>query len=82
MKIVDKIAQKSAERKPFYSFEYFPPKTTQVQQGSALFSTREYFSLRKLLAFHTIFTSGLSYFSPYRSFSFFLSLSFRRVLPV
>jgi methylenetetrahydrofolate reductase (NADPH) len=30
MKIVDKIAQKSAEGKPFYSFEYFPPKTTQV----------------------------------------------------
>ncbi|KAG0307320.1 hypothetical protein BGZ98_000555 [Dissophora globulifera] len=29
MKIVDKIAQKSAEGKPFYSFEYFPPKTTQ-----------------------------------------------------
>ncbi|KAF9129173.1 hypothetical protein BGW39_004403 [Mortierella sp. 14UC] len=29
MKIVDKIAQKSAESKPFYSFEYFPPKTTQ-----------------------------------------------------
>ncbi|KAF8962949.1 hypothetical protein BGZ46_001071 [Entomortierella lignicola] len=29
MKIVDKIAQKSAEGKPFYSFEYFPPKTSQ-----------------------------------------------------
>ncbi|KAF9924302.1 hypothetical protein FBU30_005697 [Linnemannia zychae] len=29
MKIVDKIAQKTAEGKPFYSFEYFPPKTTQ-----------------------------------------------------
>ncbi|KAF9582905.1 hypothetical protein BGW38_010601 [Lunasporangiospora selenospora] len=29
MKIVDKIAQKAAEGRPFYSFEYFPPKTTQ-----------------------------------------------------
>jgi methylenetetrahydrofolate reductase (NADPH) len=30
MKIVDKIALKKAEGKPFYSFEYFPPKTAQV----------------------------------------------------
>jgi hypothetical protein len=30
MKIVDKIAEKAAENKPFYSFEYFPPKTSQV----------------------------------------------------
>ncbi|KAF9959453.1 hypothetical protein BGZ72_009615 [Mortierella alpina] len=29
MKIVDKIHQKAAEGKPFYSFEYFPPKTSQ-----------------------------------------------------
>ncbi|GJJ70789.1 methylenetetrahydrofolate reductase (NADPH) [Entomortierella parvispora] len=29
MKIVDKIALKAAEGKPFYSFEYFPPKTSQ-----------------------------------------------------
>ncbi|KAK3825228.1 MAG: methylenetetrahydrofolate reductase-domain-containing protein [Benniella sp.] len=29
MKIVDKIAHKKAEGKPFYSFEYFPPKTAQ-----------------------------------------------------
>ncbi|KAF9187149.1 hypothetical protein BGZ51_001531 [Haplosporangium sp. Z 767] len=29
MKIVDKIAEKAAEGKPFYSFEYFPPKTSQ-----------------------------------------------------
>ncbi|KAF9327864.1 hypothetical protein BG006_008895 [Podila minutissima] len=29
MKIVDKIAEKAAENKPFYSFEYFPPKTSQ-----------------------------------------------------
>ncbi|ORZ15536.1 methylenetetrahydrofolate reductase-domain-containing protein [Lobosporangium transversale] len=29
MKITDKIAQKQAEGKPFYSFEYFPPKTAQ-----------------------------------------------------
>ncbi|KAF9280141.1 hypothetical protein BGZ68_007465 [Mortierella alpina] len=29
MKIVDKIQQKAAEGKPFYSFEYFPPKTSQ-----------------------------------------------------
>ncbi|KAF9573650.1 hypothetical protein EC968_008287 [Mortierella alpina] len=29
MKIVDKIHQKIAEGKPFYSFEYFPPKTSQ-----------------------------------------------------
>ncbi|KAI7822591.1 methylenetetrahydrofolate reductase-domain-containing protein [Gamsiella multidivaricata] len=29
MKIINKIAQKNAEGKPFYSFEYFPPKTAQ-----------------------------------------------------
>ncbi|KAI1314350.1 hypothetical protein EDD11_002251 [Mortierella claussenii] len=29
MKIVDRIAQQQAEGKPFYSFEYFPPKTAQ-----------------------------------------------------
>ncbi|KAG0019934.1 hypothetical protein BGZ80_005046, partial [Entomortierella chlamydospora] len=29
MKIVDRIAQKKAEGKPYYSFEYFPPKTSQ-----------------------------------------------------
>ncbi|KAF8987030.1 hypothetical protein BGZ52_006564 [Haplosporangium bisporale] len=29
MKIVDKIAEKAAEKNPFYSFEYFPPKTSQ-----------------------------------------------------
>ncbi|KAF9110296.1 hypothetical protein BGX27_006554 [Mortierella sp. AM989] len=29
MKIVDRITQKKAEGKPFYSFEYFPPKTSQ-----------------------------------------------------
>ncbi|KAG0206631.1 hypothetical protein BGX28_001970 [Mortierella sp. GBA30] len=29
MKIVDKIQQKAVEGKPFYSFEYFPPKTSQ-----------------------------------------------------
>ncbi|KAG0346138.1 hypothetical protein BG004_002383 [Podila humilis] len=29
MKIVDKIAEKKAQGSPFYSFEYFPPKTAQ-----------------------------------------------------
>ncbi|KAF8941251.1 methylenetetrahydrofolate reductase-domain-containing protein [Dissophora ornata] len=29
MKIIDKIAQKNAKGTPFYSFEYFPPKTAQ-----------------------------------------------------
>ena len=55
MKIIDKIAQKNAEGTPFYSFEYFPPKTAQVSED--LFA--------HLLQPHnyTIFTSGPSFFS-------------------
>ena len=30
VKIIDKVNEKIAEGKPFFSFEYFPPRTEEV----------------------------------------------------
>ena len=31
MKIIDKVNEKISEGKPFFSFEYFPPRTDEVR---------------------------------------------------
>jgi len=36
MKIVDKMKAAMAEKKTFFSFEYFPPRTEEVRRGRAL----------------------------------------------
>jgi hypothetical protein len=32
VKIIDKVNEKVAEGKPFFSFEYFPPRTEEVSR--------------------------------------------------
>lgn len=36
MKVIDKINKAEKEGRPFWSFEYFPPKTPQVQYHHAV----------------------------------------------
>lgn len=77
MKIVDKIAEKAAEKKPFYSFEYFPPKTSQVSgEPTSFFSVVKANKKTK----YVIFTSGPSLFSVLHHFGDRYLLSLLTVL--
>ena len=40
MKITDKLAKAEREGRPFWSFEYFPPRTAQVSGSQLLFGGR------------------------------------------
>lgn len=36
MKVIDKIHKAEQEGRPFWSFEYFPPKTSQVRETGSI----------------------------------------------